>query len=205
MTRSLLILSVLLLHACASVPVGETADTGSDEASTENRDRENFESWCASDIQPPCRKNVAFTLILDEEGNEKSFHFDLLPPPLQGNDTISIIPGETLFVSGDFVGGKLILPEVAYERPADAYYLEFSFKQEAGKPDMLLVVNNTYDKSMKYRIVMMGPESEQMFKTSSCPVIANGAAYEHWPHPIFQLLVLEVRELNESEGMICVW
>lgn len=206
MKQIALILSALLLAACASTPpVEETNSSSTETTETDVDNRAAFESFCASAIQPPCRKDVAFTLMLDEKGNEKSFDFDLLPPPVGNDGSVSILPGETLYVSGNFIGGKLVLPLVSYEPPPKVDYLKFTLRQQPGKTDMLLSVENTFDTLVKYRIVMMGPEDDQLYKTSSCPVMANGGAYEHWPHAIFQLMVIEVRAMEAGEGMVCEW
>lgn len=199
-----LVLLVLLFSACTNNPARDNTAPPAIETGSARDAKAEFEAFCASGPQPPCRENVAFTLVLDEQGNTQDFAFDLFPPPAQSNGVVTILPGETVYMSGDFVGGKLILPVVGFERP-EGEHLAFTFEQQEGEPSMMLSVKNTYDQRIKYRALMMGPESEDLYKTSSCPVIAGGGAYEMWPHPIFQLMILEARTMDESDSMVCEW
>lgn len=163
-----------------------------------------FEEYCASTPQPPCRQNVSFPLTTDDKGNAQTFSFDLFPPPLQ-NGQLTILPGETSFLYGEFIGGVLVNPQFSEHQPKGKPYLKFSFTQMEGKPDMMLSVQNTYELPVKYRLVFMPPDSENLFKTSSCPVGAGMGAFEHWPHPIFQLMVIEVWEMEGDSSMVCQW
>lgn len=191
-------LAALLFTGCATIEHAQENQPPDAEALAAE-----FEAFCASDPPMPCRENVEFTLVLDEAGNRETFRFDRMPPPLQ-QDIITLLPGETLYVTGRFEDGVLGHRRGSYE-PFDEPHLKFAFSQSDGEPNMLLIVTSTFDVPLKYRLVMMPPDSGDLYKTSTCPVIANGGAYEMWPHAIFQLMVLEVRAMEDSDRMVCEW
>lgn len=188
---------VALLAGCAVSGGSQKAKDGT----LREASHAELEAYCASGPTPPCRRDVSFNLV-QEDGSVETYRFELMPPPLQSS-FISILPGETLYVFGKFIGGELILPKVSYQPPPAGQYLKFAFEQNEGEPSMMLSAKSTYDHAVKYRLVMMRPESEQMYKTSSCPVSANMAAFEQWPHPIFQLMVIRITE--HQGGMTCTW
>ena len=68
---------------------------------------------------------------------------------------------------------------------------------------MLLKVHNPFDRAIKYHAVMMLTESDKMYKTSSCPVIAKGKSFESWSHEIFQLMLFEFKFHTKKESMKC--
>ena len=50
---------------------------------------------------------------------------------------------------------------------------------------------------------MMPLDTDGLYKTSSCPVIAGGGAFEMWPYPIFQLVLGNARLLDAKAPMAC--
>ena len=80
----------------------------------------------------------------------------------------------------------------------------FEFSQMDGESGMMPHVTNPFPQLLKYRLGMQVLDREELFSTSSCPVIAGGHAVEMWPHPIFQLAIMDFHFLPEnSPSMVC--
>lgn len=149
-----------------------------------------------------CRDPRPVRLTL-EDGN--AFETQLkLPLPIVQNEWISILPGESLFVEGDVEGDRLINLRAVRENKVPEKTVQLRFWQEmtSGKPAMFLLLKQPFAKWLKYHAVMMLPNSEQMYKTSSCP-ISNVPAYEMWPHPIFQLILFDLRFVEQGKDTKC--
>ena len=81
--------------------------------------------------------------------------------------------------------------------------LVFKFYQKHGATDMLLEVTNPFKNDLKFKLGMMLPDGDKLRGTSSCPASAGLTLYEHWPHPIFQLVIGSGRVLKEGEQRAC--
>lgn len=138
-----------------------------------------------------CRPAQTIRLVKDD-GSVFESSFDV-ENPIVHKGWISIFPGETLFVEADRDENRLVnLRAVKQVRDPDRT-LELRFWQDKGKPDMFLKVNNPFSKAMKYHAVMMLLDSDKLYKTSSCPVLAGKIAFERWPHAVFELLLFDFR------------
>lgn len=145
-----------------------------------------------------CRPPQTIRLIRDDgRVFESSFAVE---NPIVHKGWVSIFPGETLFVEADRDENHLVnLRAVKQVRDPDRT-LELKFWQDKGKPDMFLKVNNPFSKTMKYHVVMMLLDSDKLYKTSSCPVLAGKVAFERWPHAIFELLLFDFRLVGDDES-----
>ncbi|SHF93286.1 hypothetical protein SAMN04487965_2992 [Microbulbifer donghaiensis] len=68
----------------------------------------------------------------------------------------------------------------------------------------MLSVKNPFELPIKYHINMVD-YSGNFHKTSSCPVMAGGGAFESWPHPIPQLVISNFRFLGENQAFTCTY
>lgn len=207
MFTRILALAALFLAGCATGTVDSSSST--DERSAASNDMTSMESelkvFCEREHHPPCRRDLEFSLVVDEQGNTRDWSFDVMPPPLQGRNLL-LLPGESLYLYGEFVDGLLEQPTAAYDEPTDQPYIRFSFSQMSqDEPGMMLSVTSTFPERIKYRAVIMPTDEDRFFKTSTCPVRAEGAAFEHWPYAIFQLMVVEVQTLKPDDASGCVW
>ncbi|NIO38738.1 MAG: hypothetical protein GTO41_00175 [Burkholderiales bacterium] len=143
-----------------------------------------------------CRPPQTIRLVMDDgRVFESSFAVE---NPIVHKGWVSIFPGETLLVEADRDGNRLVnLRAVKQMRDPDRT-LELKFWQDKGKPDMSLKVNNPFPKAMKYHAVMVLPESDKLYKTSSCPVSAGKIALERWPHAVFELLLFDFRLVEDD-------
>jgi hypothetical protein len=46
-------------------------------------------------------------------------------------------------------------------------------------------------------------DADDVFHTSSCPVMAGTRSFEHWPFPIFQLVVMGIESVPEDGSITC--
>lgn len=136
-----------------------------------------------------CRSPQTIRLIRDD-GKVFESSFDV-ESPIVHKGWVSIFPGETLFVEADRDENRLVNLRAVKRVRDPERTLELKFWQDKGKPDMFLKVNNPFPKTMKYHAVMMLLDSDKLYKTSSCPVLAGKIALERWPHVVFQLLLFD--------------
>jgi hypothetical protein len=132
---------------------------------------------------------------------EKRSSSEPRPPALKGQ-SLTIFSGETLFVEAERAGDELRLERIV-ERPVHPERtLTFKFR-ETGYRNMMLTVENPFDKALKFDLGMAAHAGGPFSRTSSCPVIARGSVFENWPHPIAQLVVVRFRFLADDTEMRC--
>lgn len=49
----------------------------------------------------------------------------------------------------------------------------------------------------------ISPDNERYMYTSSCPIVANGSAFEIWPDEVAWFAVSNVRALSPEDGLVC--
>jgi hypothetical protein len=155
-----------------------------------------------------CRRNLTITLR-KPDGSKFEQKFDLIPPIVQG-DMVTIFPGDNLFVEANFEGRKLKSLKSVSDIATPERTIEFNFSQSEKIGDgtgMVLKVRNPFDRPLKFHVGKMILEDDRIMKTSSCPVVAKGMSFEHWPEPIFQLVVEDFRliEPGTKEASACVY
>lgn len=137
-----------------------------------------------------------------EDGTTREFRSEYAWPIVH-EGYVAIYPGVTLFLAGEIVDGKLANLRAVDEPAAPVNVIKLRMHQEDGKPDTFLTVTNYFPQFIKYRAGMMLPTSDEIRGTSSCTVMSDGrVAYEHWPHPIFQLVLTDFRAVEMSDGQI---
>jgi len=145
-----------------------------------------------------CRGETrVFLKVKDGPDYEKVFPY--LPPVVQ-NTMVTVYAGETVYVEAEFKNDKLIFLAAAKKMKKPESTISFVFAQNPKIGDgtnMVLTVHNPFPKILKYDLKMMTLDGK-ISKTSSCPVMAGKDSYEHWPHPIFQLIFRNFRFVDEN-------
>lgn len=115
---------------------------------------------------------------------------------------IEISSNQTLFVEAIVTDGKVtrMTPVTEIKNPEITLTLEFKPFDKG----MLLQVNNPFAQDIKYNIDMID-RNGKAHQTSSCVVIAKGAVFENWPHPIPKLQIKNIRLLKNNEKIACVY
>jgi hypothetical protein len=84
------------------------------------------------------------------------------------------------------------------EKPQTTVKLSFEQDDKIGDgTHMMLQVSNPFPRTLKYRARMMTLDG-RVSPTSSCPIRARTQNYEHWPHPIFQLIISDLHFVEEG-------
>lgn len=118
--------------------------------------------------------------------------------PIVSGPYVTIFPGEEVLVEATPEGDRLTRLTAVETVTHPERTLRFELSQVADKVDMMLVVKSPFDRPLKYRLAMVLPPSDALHETSTCPVTARGAAYEHWPHPILHLVATNFRLIEPS-------
>jgi hypothetical protein len=147
-----------------------------------------------------CRTPDVKLLLAGSRSFESKGKFEL--PVLQGN-LLSIYPGETLLIEATVEGGRIMLERAVATNDKPERTIQFTFKQLPGKLDMLLEIKNPLPAGVRFRMGFMRPSSGDIHSTSSCPVQPGLTGYEHWPFPIYQLVLTDATVVAPSEPMVC--
>lgn len=163
---------------------------------------EGFVEFCKT---RECRKD-SVVKIKKKDGSYFARVMDLAPPAVEPH-SISILPGETLLVEADIDGDRLVNLKQVKTVCHPEKTIRLKFWQEPSIRDgteMVLKVLNPFDKYLKYRLYMMSVDSDSTQYTSSCPVIPGKLSYEHWPYPLFQIFVLDLKLIKiEGDKIVC--
>jgi len=146
-----------------------------------------------------CRENVTIKLR-----TERGLYEEQLPlywPAVYG-DIISIFPGETVYAEAMVENNKIVYLRQVNQNKNPERTLVFEFKQteDLSKLDVMLSVENPFEKALKYDLKMKDFNGE-LHHTSSCPVYKR--VFEHWPHPIVELGISKLRLLEKGSVVGC--
>lgn len=124
-------------------------------------------------------------------------------PVITRDGLITVFQGEEVHIELSVAGGAIksmrAVPKVA--RPGST--LTFKLGQQPGRADTQLAVSNGLSQNVKYRLDMMLPTGGRLFATTSCPVPAGATTNETWVHPIFQLVIRDLRFLPVDAPLNC--
>jgi hypothetical protein len=213
MKYSLLALAALVCAGCAGAPQKSVSPASATTSAPSSGTSPFVETCKQTGIQ-----------CIDQPITIKLFHKDgspygmVLPPPsvvIQGN-YVNILAGQTIYVEADVDGDKLanlhLVPSVTHPEKTLVMKLEQVDTNDnsiSGGHMMMFTIHNPFGRDLKYHAGIMPldqPRAEdQVYKTSTCPVMANIMASENWPEPIFQIVVGEFHfpDPKSSEAGTC--
>jgi len=111
----------------------------------------------------------------------------------------NVYAGETVYVQGDETpSGPVRLRAV--DGPG-AKTMVFTLSQDKDG-NMMLVGSSPFSRPLKFQLRWMDMDG-RVRKTSSCPIWPGTTNHEFWPHPIFQIIVDELRFPKEGEELVC--
>lgn len=158
-----------------------------------------LEEFCKTN---PCRKNRHVKL------NTPNGQIDQVLPlywPVAFYDRISILPGDELLIEADVLDGNRIGNfKLVTENKNPNKTIRIAFTQMDSNHGMMLSVKNPFSSTIKYHLNMVD-FSSQPHQTSSCPVRARRSVYESWPHPIPELILSDMRFIDDSEEGRCIY
>jgi hypothetical protein len=79
--------------------------------------------------------------------------------------------------------------------------IRVTFEQAAGKPDMILRVDNGYERTLDYRAVIIRAGGMQREHTSVCLIQPGVIAFEAWPYPIASVELSGFRFVDSPEEL----
>ena len=147
-----------------------------------------------------CQKNVHIVLKR-KDGPKYDQTFPVFQPTVQSLG-IAVFPGQTVNVEADIVDGRLANLR-AVEVVADpSKTITASFKQ-TDSGSMMLHIQSPFEQILKFDMGIMPLDKDDLYKTSSCPVMKG--ATEIWPYPIFQVVLGNGRVIDAADpaAMVC--
>lgn len=148
-----------------------------------------------------CQRDLRVTLRR-EDGTLYEGRFKVWPATVQPMGVI-VMAGQTVYVEAEVAGDRLVNLVAVNTVTRPERTITAKFEQNA-KGGMLLTLHNPFPKELKFNMGMMPLKSERLVKTSSCPVGAGIHLLEHWPFPIFQVVLGNPRLLNAGDNLACV-
>lgn len=138
-----------------------------------------------------------------EDGEVAEFGADY-PYPIVQNDVVVIFPGFTVFIEAEIADERFVNLRAVEEPGEMTGVLKLEMYQDPDSADTFLTVTNYLEAALKYRAGMMLPEGDDIYSTSSCAVLTDGIfSTEHWPYPIFQLILDDFRVYSDTETVRC--
>lgn len=130
------------------------------------------------------------------------------PTPIVAGDLVTVYPGETVKIEAEIEAAHLVNLTAVREIRHPERTLVFHLKQESSIGDgtgMLLTIDSPFGGVIKYRLGMMLPTGDALVKTSVCPLHSRITVFEHWPHPIFQIVATDFRLVDpkSKEASTC--
>ena len=104
-------------------------------------------------------------------------------------NSVFIFPGEHFGIRVKANNDEI--SQVAYEKDAGKADVEFKFSAQG--QFMMLTIENRLNHTLYLDAGMRIPKRSEFFKTTILPVRAKLAGFESWPHPIFELVLRNIR------------
>lgn len=152
--------------------------------------------------QAKCQRNLRVTLK-NSIGATFDQTFEVFPPIVQPFGFM-VAAGQTVHVEADIVGGKLA-NLVAVDTVANPGKTITATLEQVDGGGMMLTVSNPFQETLKFNMGIMPLDENDLYKTSSCPVIPGGQAFEMWPDPIFQVALANGHVLAPDSSTACVY
>jgi hypothetical protein len=180
----------------------EQTTTASDEpAAAQSSGQETEECPSLENLEEACKKvkcRTPMTVRVRDKGGEV-IESDLPAHPIVQCTFFTVYAGETVYVQADETpAGPVRLRAV--DGPG-AKTMAFSLSQDEDG-NMMLVGSSPFSRPLKFQLRWMDMDG-RVRKTSSCPIWPGTRSREFWPHPIFQIIVDELRFPKEGEKLVC--
>ena len=149
-----------------------------------------------------CR-GPAIVHVALKDGTAKDVPSQAANPIVLANGSATVRLGEQVHLGLD-LQGDVIKALRAVKSPTDASdAISLRLSQDATTHDSLLVVENGVDRMLKLDLGLVAHDSDRVVKTPSCPVGPGKSVYEHWPQPVYQVVVTRIRVLPAGSPATC--
>jgi len=140
-----------------------------------------------------CRPAGGIDVRLDKEtGTTVSFP----PMPYAFKNAIYVRAGDEFSVKYKGLRGNLGDGEYVPSEQGKPPGLHLRLWQE-DDGSTILAIENTMKATMAYDVAMQLPRESKLRNTTALPIRPGLTNYEHWPHPVAQLLLYNVRLKDE--------
>lgn len=160
----------------------------------------------AKEIEAACSKahcRAARTVRLRlEDGSTFEKEVPRLPIVLP-NGWITVYPGEEIHVELTVAREAIRSARAVAKVTRPGATLTFKLGQQPGSAGTVLSVSHSLPQNIKYSLGMMLPTGGPVYATPSCPVAPGLTTVETWPHPVFQLVIKDLRFLPEGAPLNC--
>lgn len=188
--------SFLILTSCGSNQSKPDQQVMPDEPVEMSDEYVTLDEYCS---EFTCRKNIVIQLMTNAGLVEQSLA--QYWPVVQG-DRLSLLPGDKVYIEAELSDGQFVNLNRVEAITDPERTMVFDFSQSDDGVDMFLSVSNPFDQVMKYHLDMLDFEGN-FHQTSSCAIMPGTGVFEHWPHPIPELIVSNIRALAEADNISC--
>ena len=180
-------LGVLLVICLARPALGQSKHADNDAESIGQK-------MCA---ETKCQRDVHIVLKR-KDGSTYDRTFPVFQPIVQELG-IAVVPGQTVNIEADILNGRLVNLRAVdtVVQPGKTITAKLEQMDDGG---MMLHVTSPFAQTLKFDMRIMPLEKDELFKTSSCPVIKG--SFEMWPYPLFQVVLGNGRVVG-AEQMLC--
>jgi len=145
-----------------------------------------------------CQKNIRIKLT-EKSGKIYDRTFNVMPGVIQ-DFGITVYAGQTVFIEAEVKDKKLVNLKSVDSVVNKENTITIKFEQ-IEKGGMMLSIQSPFKETIKFNMGIMPLDSDQLLKTSSCPVMRG--SYEMWQEPIFQIVLGNPKILADSDSSIC--
>jgi hypothetical protein len=146
------------------------------------------ESICS---RVPCRPAQTLKLKISET---EVAEFYIPEGPYVADGRINILSGEEINV--EFDEGADGLTNSRYVEKVTAPEKTVTFRLSLSDGKTILTVKNPFAKTILYDCLIRRYKAERMQKATVAPVQSGGISFEHWPYPIIQAVISNVRYVS---------
>ena len=127
-----------------------------------------------------CQHNVRVN-VRKRDGSTFDKTFDVLPGIVQQGG-ITLMPGQSVNVEARISGEQIELLRAVDVVTDPSKTITAKFEQ-AADGGMVLTTTSPFPQPIKFDMGIMSLDSDDLVKTSSCPIVKG--SYEMWPYPLF--------------------
>ncbi len=141
--------------------------------------------------QAYCRTPATVSVRLDKD---TAMDYEIEGIPVAFMRDVNLFPGESIELSVTIENGEIQSLHYDPSIQPEGQTISIRFSQNESEPfGMMLVIENSFDKFLRYEAFIAVPNREGFGYTSSCPVGPGISAYESWQEPISHIVLTNIR------------
>jgi hypothetical protein len=141
----------------------------------------------------PCRPAQILKLKISET---EVAEYNIPEGPYVSDGRINVLSGEEINV--EFDDGEVGPTNPRYIEKVTTPEKTMTFSLSLRDKETVLTVKNPFAKTILYDCMIRRHKAERMQKATVAPVQSAGISFEHWPYPITQVLISNVRYVSSK-------